>query len=116
MAPGRRAYVRQKHTFRFAFQHQNRTRMGWANKTSLGNAARFAPVRGFWGASENVSLAKTFRVTEPIRFDLRREAFNALNRVVFSSPTANLNNLNFGRATRQANSLRQRQVALKIYW
>ncbi len=82
----------------------------------FGNATRFAPVRGFWSASENVSLAKTFHLTESIRFDLRGEAFNALNRVVFSSPTANLNNLNFGRVTGQANSPRQMQVALKIYW
>jgi hypothetical protein len=82
----------------------------------FGNATRFAPIRGFWGASENVSLAKTFHISERMRFDLRGEAFNALNRVVFSSPNTNLNNLNFGRVTGQANSPRQMQVALKIYW
>lgn len=83
----------------------------------FGNATRYNPaVRGFWGASENVSLAKTFNITETVRADLRGEAFNALNRVVFSSPQLNLNNLNFGRVTGQANSPRQMQVALKIYW
>jgi hypothetical protein len=82
----------------------------------FGNATRYSPVRGFWNASENVSLAKTFHLTETIRADLRGEAFNALNRVVFSSPNTNLNNLNFGRVTGQANNPRQMQVALKLYW
>ncbi len=87
-----------------------------AQPLGFGNSTRYAPVRGFWNLSENVSLAKTFHLTESIRFDLRGEAFNALNRVVFSSPVANLNNLNFGRVTGQANNPRQMQVALKIYW
>ncbi|MFN7933968.1 MAG: TonB-dependent receptor [Bryobacteraceae bacterium] len=83
----------------------------------FGNATRYNPqVRGFWNLSENVSLSKTFHLTEQVRADLRGEAFNALNRTVFSNPQTNLNNVNFGRVTGQANSPRQMQVALKIYW
>jgi hypothetical protein len=83
----------------------------------LGNATRFNPkVRAFPNLSENVSLGKTFALTERFRLDFRVEAFNLLNRVVFSSPTTNLNSNSFGAITSQANSPRQMQLGLKLYW
>ena len=83
----------------------------------LGNATRFNPkVRAFPNLSENVSLGKTFDLTERFRLDFRVEAFNLLNRVVFSSPTTNLNSNSFGAITSQANSPRQMQLGLKLYW
>ncbi len=53
---------------------------------------------------------------ERFRLDFRAEAFNFLNRTVFSTPTTNLNNNSFGLITAQANSPRQMQMALKLYW
>lgn len=86
----------------------------------LGNATRFNPlVRAFPSFNENVSLGKSFVFTERLRLDFRAEAFNLLNRVVFSAPTGNglnLNNTAFGTVTSTANSPRQMQLALKLYW
>ena len=56
----------------------------------LGNATRYNPtVRAFPSLNENVSLGKSFLFTERFRLDFRAEAFNMLNRVVFSAPSGN---------------------------
>ena len=83
----------------------------------FGNATRFNPkVRSFWGLSENVSLAKTFHITESIRVDLRGEGFNVFNRTIFGTGSTSLNAGNFGIVTNQANDPRQMQLGLKVYW
>jgi len=83
----------------------------------LGNSTRFNPtVRAFPNLNENLSLAKSFWLTERFRLDFRAEAFNLLNRVVFGSPNTNLNSNSYGLITGQANSPRQMQMALKLYW
>ena len=58
---------------------------------------------------------------EFLKLDFRGEAFNVFNRVQFGAlgnnlNSLNLNSLNFGQITGQANSPRTMQVALKIYW
>ncbi len=84
--------------------------------TGFGNATRYNPkVRSFWGRQENVSVARTFHVTEKIRVDVRGEAFNLFNRVIFGTGSTNLNAGNFGIVT-SANDPRQMQVGLKLYW
>ena len=88
-----------------------------AQATTFGDATRFNPkVRGFWGKSENVSLAKTFQIKERLRIDLRGEAFNLFNRTIFSTGSTNLDAATFGQVTSQDNSPRQMQVGLKLYW
>ena len=83
----------------------------------FGNATRHNPkLRSFWGMSENVSLAKTFTITESVRIDLRGEAFNLFNRTIFGTGSTNLNANNIGVVTTQANNPRQMQVGLKVYW
>jgi len=83
----------------------------------FGNATRFNPkVRAFWGQSENLSIARTFRITEGIRLDFRGEAFNLFNRVIFGTGNTNLNNGAFGIVNNQANGPRQMQAGLKLYW
>jgi hypothetical protein len=84
---------------------------------ALGNATRYNPqVRGFPNLNENVSLGKSFRFTERFHLDFRMEAFNIFNRTVFSNPSTNLNATTFGLVSGQANSGRQMQMALKLYW
>jgi hypothetical protein len=83
----------------------------------LGNETRYNPkLRGFPNLNENVSLGKTFAFRERLRLDFRAEAFNLLNRTVFSNPTTNLNSATFGIVSGQNNSPRQMQFALKLYW
>ncbi len=84
---------------------------------TFGNATRFNPkVRSFWGQNENVSLAKTFNMGERLRLDLRGEAFNLFNRTIFGTGSSNLDAATFGLVTNQANTPRQMQVGLKLYW
>lgn len=84
----------------------------------LGNATRYNPaVRAFPNFNENVSLGKSFLFTERFKLDFRAEAFNLLNRVVFSAPgTLNINSTAFGTVTSQSNTPRQMQLGLKLYW
>ena len=84
---------------------------------AFGNATRFNPnLRSFSNLSENISLAKTFNVTERLRIDLRGEAFNIFNRTIFGTGSTNLNAGTFGQVQNQANDPRQMQVGLKVYW
>jgi hypothetical protein len=84
---------------------------------ALGDCPRLnSQVRNFSTLNENVSLAKTFSVSERFRLDFRAEAFNIFNRVQFGGPSSNLNSSSFGIVSSQANSPRQLQGALKLYW
>lgn len=84
--------------------------------TGFGTVTRYNPkVRSFWGQTENVSMAKTFRITEGIRIDLRGEAFNVFNRVIFGTGNTNLNAGTFGQVNSSSDP-RQMQVGLKLYW
>ena len=63
----------------------------------FGNATKYNPkVRNFWNQDESVSLAKSFRISEDVRIDLRGEAFNILNRTIFGAGSTNLNSNTFG--------------------
>ena len=83
----------------------------------FGNVTRYNPdVRAFADLNENVSVAKTFKIGEVVRIDLRGEAFNVLNRTVFGTGSTNLNSATLGQVTSQNNTPRQMQVALKVYF
>lgn len=83
----------------------------------FGNATRYNPLlRTFPGFNEDISLGKAFHLTESKHLDFRFEAFNLLNRTVFGNPDSNLNSKTFGVVKSQANSPRQMQMALKLYW
>ena len=83
----------------------------------FGNATRYNPkLRSFWGQNENISLAKTFHITERFRLDFRAEAFNLLNRVIFGTGSNNLDSNTLGQVTSAANTPRQMQMGLKFYW
>jgi hypothetical protein len=81
---------------------------------------RYNPkLRYFPNYSENVTVAKTFAMTEKIRLDFRWEAFNILNRVRFGTGAQTLQDNNFGRLTSNndiLNDPRRMQFALKLYW
>ena len=83
----------------------------------FGNVTRFNPkLRSLPLFNENVSLAKSFVITEHKRLDFRWEAFNLFNRTQFGNPNMNLNASTFGVISSQANTPRQMQGALKLYW
>jgi hypothetical protein len=89
----------------------------------LGNAPRMNPdVRGFWNLNENMSVAKAITLKSQVRMDIRLEAFNIFNRVVFATPNSptsafvNFSGNTFGVVSSQDNKPRQMQIGLKLYW
>jgi hypothetical protein len=83
----------------------------------LGDAPRSnGDVRRPWNRTENLSLAKTIAISNGVRVDVRMEAFNLFNRVVWGAPEQNFNSANFGLITSQANAPRQMQLGVKLYW
>jgi hypothetical protein len=87
----------------------------------MGNMTRYNPMfRSRMIFTENMSLAKSFRTTEKTRIDFRVETFNSFNRVRFGMGSLNLQAQNFGvlarTASDQANSPRQIQLGLKLYF
>jgi hypothetical protein len=84
---------------------------------TLGNAPRAnGEVRRPWNLTENISLAKTVSLSNDVRLDVRLEAFNIFNRVVFGEPELNFNSANFGQITTQFNQPRQMQLGVKLYF
>jgi hypothetical protein len=83
----------------------------------LGNAPRMnGDVRRPWNLTENLSVARTISLSNELRLDVRVEAFNLFNRVIWGNPEQNFNNNDFGLITSQANSPRQMQLGVKLYW
>lgn len=88
----------------------------------MGNMTRFNPkFRSNHILNENISIAKSFPITEGgVRIDLRGEFFNAFNRVRFGLGSLGLQSQTFGvlsqTAGDQVNSPRQIQLALKLYF
>jgi hypothetical protein len=66
-----------------------------------------------------LSLFKEFSLAslrEGARLEFRAEAFNALNHPQFAAPNSVVDSGEFGLITQQANSPRELQLALKLYW
>jgi hypothetical protein len=83
----------------------------------LGNAPRMnGDVRRPWNLTENLSVARTISLSNELRLDVRVEAFNLFNRVIWGNPEQNFNLNDFGLITSQANSPRQMQLGVKLYW
>ncbi len=84
---------------------------------TFGNAPRIMPnLRGPGTANFDLSLFKNTMLTERIRLQFRAEAFNAFNRAQFNIPTTSITSALFGRITAQANSPRDVQLALKLFF
>ena len=71
------------------------------------------PVVGPGTRTADLSMMKTFRITEGQGLEFRWEAFNALNTPQFANPGGVLGSTNFGRVTSTRINNREMQVALK---
>jgi len=71
-----------------------------------------------WGRNLDLSLFRSFKVTETKRFEFRAEAFNFTNTPVFATPDTFLPDGPgyFGVVSSTANTARQLQMALKFYF
>ena len=84
---------------------------------TFGNAPpRIPSVRGPASYAEDFSVFKKFYLKSESRYlEFRAEFFNLFNRVVFGSPSADLNNpATFGQITSQANTPRVIQFGMKL--
>jgi hypothetical protein len=76
-------------------------------------------VRLFPNLTENMSVTRSFPITERAHLEFRAEAFNIFNRVRFGTGSTSLQSQTFGVLTgsgSQINSPRQMQLALKLYF
>jgi Carboxypeptidase regulatory-like domain/TonB-dependent Receptor Plug Domain len=84
---------------------------------TLGNVSRTLPnLRNPSLQNVDISLFKTFKVTEKLALEFRAESFNAFNTPIFSGPNTSVTSASFGVITGQANTPRQNQFALKLIW
>jgi hypothetical protein len=80
-----------------------------------GNATRNNPkLRSPWILGESIAVARNIAIKERVKFDLRMEAFNVLNRVRWGGPQGNISAANFGKVTTQGNTPRRMQLALRL--
>ena len=87
---------------------------------TLGTAPRTLPNLRSPGINiANLSLFKEFSlamIREGMRFEIRAEAFNALNHPQFSSPNTEVNSGTFGLITGTSTPPREIQMAVKMYF
>jgi hypothetical protein len=86
---------------------------------TLGNAPRTLSLRNPGTANASLSVFKEFpisKVREGMRLEYRLESFNALNHPQFCGPNTAVGSGSFGTTTCQANSPREVQMALKLYF
>ncbi len=85
-----------------------------AGPFSFGDAPpRLSDAREFGIRSEDLSLQKTARIAEQVRFEVTAQAFNVFNRPYWGTTNVNISSLDFGRII-SAGPGRQFQLALKL--
>jgi hypothetical protein len=86
-----------------------------AAQFTFGNVSRTIGMRGPGQVNWDVSMFKTFRVTERIKAQFRAEALNFTNTTLFNGPTTTFGTPQFGRITSQANFSRLVQLGVRFY-
>jgi outer membrane receptor protein involved in Fe transport len=82
---------------------------------TFGNLPRNS-LRSDWYKNLDLSIFRQFPITERFRMEFRFETFNLTNTPVWAIPVSSLESPNFGAVTRTANTPRQLQFALKLYF
>jgi hypothetical protein len=84
---------------------------------TFGNTGRTLPdVRGPGPTNFDLSIFKNFAIHERVSLQFRAESFNLFNTPQFDFPNQNLNAVQFGVISNQANDPRQIQLGLKLIW
>ncbi len=78
-----------------------------------------APARASWLRNPgmdnwNLTLTKTFTLTERLKVNLRASSFNLMNHPVFSGPNTTFGVAQFGVISTQANVSRQQEIVLRV--
>jgi hypothetical protein len=83
---------------------------------TFGNVSRSIGLRTLRQVNWDMSMFKTFSVTEKLKAQFRAEALNALNTPMFRAPNTQFGNASFGRITSQANFSRMMQLGIRVYF
>ncbi len=83
---------------------------------TFGNVSRSIGLRSPRQVNWDVSMFKTFSITEKLKAQFRAEALNAMNTPMFRAPNTAFGNASFGRITSQANFSRMMQLGLRVYF
>ena len=95
----------------------NRAAFSLPEPFTYGNVARaLGDVRGPRYSNLDLSIVKSFQVTERVRVQFRGEWFNATNSPMFGLPNDAFGAPAFGTITSQANRPRQTQLALRLHF
>jgi len=73
-------------------------------------------LRSDWYKNLDLSIFRQFPIRERMRLEFRFEMFNATNTPVWAVPVSNVDSPNFGQVTSTANTARQLQFGLKLYY
>ena len=84
-------------------------------ESEFGNATRNNPkLRSPWFLDESLGIARNIPIGERVKFSIRGEAFNVLNRVRWGGPSNAVTGANFGQIRTQGNTPRRMQLALRL--
>ena len=83
---------------------------------TFGNVSRTIAYRGPGQANWDLSVFKSFAVTESFKAQFRAEALNAMNTPWFRGPEVRFGHANFGKITEQGNFARMLQLGLRLYF
>lgn len=94
----------------------NQAAFSTAPALTFGNVSRTIGLRTPHQTNWDMSVFKSFSVTEKLKAQFRAEALNAMNTPLFRAPNTAFGNSSFGRITAQANFSRMIQLGLRIYF
>jgi hypothetical protein len=83
---------------------------------TFGNVARTIPDRGPGTKNWDMSMFKTFHITERFNGQFRAEALNAFNTPQFPNPSTAFGSSSFGKITSQVNFARLLQLGVRFYF
>ena len=82
---------------------------------SFGNLSpRISSLRAPGMNDIDLTLSKSFRITEKVKIDFRATSYNLVNHPVFSAPSTTFGDASFGRISGQANFSRQTEFVAKL--
>lgn len=100
-----------------------RTPAQWINPSAFAIPAPFTfgtmgrnSLRSDWNRNVDLSVFRTFPIQDALHLEFRVEAFNLTNTTVFGTPNNVINSPNFGVVTHTANTPRELQLALKLFF
>ena len=83
---------------------------------TFGNISRTLSLRTLRQVNWDMSVFKTFAITEKFKAQFRAEALNSLNTPMFRAPNTSFGSSSFGRITAQANFPRMLQLGMRVYF